>query len=132
MKKATIIIAAFGLITLSGCQSGRNRQAQKFSQMARSINQSCPQRMSETIRLDSTNYDEKNNVMSYFYSVSGELDDAAYMSARYDTFKQALQKAIDNSMEMEEYRNYGTSIRYVYFSGSNQKQLAEFSFNSPK
>lgn len=132
MKKATIIIAAFGLITLSGCQSGRNRQAQKFSQMARSINQSCPQRMSETIRLDSTNYDEKNNVMSYFYSVSGELDDTAYMSARYDTFKQALQEAIDNSMEMEEYRNYGTSIRYVYFSGSNQKQLAEFSLNSPK
>ena len=132
MKKATIIIAAFGLITLSGCQSGRNRQAQKFSQMARSINQSCPQRMSETIRLDSANYDEKNNVMSYFYSVSGDLDDAAYMSARYDTFKQTLQDAIDNSMEMEEYRNYGTSIRYVYFSGSNQKQLAEFSFNSPK
>lgn len=132
MRKETIVIAVLGLMTLSGCQGGHNKQARKFRQMAQTINQSCPQRMSETIRLDSTSYDEKNNVMSYFYSVSGELDDAAYMSAHYDTFRQALQEAVDNSIEMEEYRNYGTSIRYIYFSGSNQKQLAEFSFNSPK
>ena len=38
--------------------------------------------------------------MSYFYSVAGELDNATYMNTHYAAFKQALQNAVDNSVEM--------------------------------
>ena len=54
------------------------------------------------------------------------------MNTHYAAFKQALQDAVDNSVEMEEYRKFGTSIRYIYYSGSSKMQLAAFSFNSPK
>ena len=57
---------------------------------------------------------------------------ATYMNTHYAAFKQALQDAVDNSVEMEEYRKFGTSIRYIYYSGSSKRQLAAFSFNSPK
>lgn len=131
MKKGLIIIAVSGLFALAGCNNN-NSQARKFKQMAEKTNKACPTRMSETITLDSTNYNEKKNMVSYFYSVTGELDNPTYMNNNYATFKQALQDAVDNSADMEDYRKFGTSVRYVYFSGSNKKELAEFSFISPK
>lgn len=126
-----IIITMASVFALSGCNNHRS-PARKFIQLAEKTNQSCPTRINETITLDSTRYNDKSNTVSYFYSVTGELDNPAYMNARYATFKQALQDAIDNSVDMEEYRNYGTTIRYIYFSGTDKKQLAEFTFTSPK
>ena len=117
MKRETIIIAALGFLTLAGCNNNHHSQVRKFKQTAEKTNRSCPTRMNETITLD---------------SVTGELDNAIYMNTHYATFKQALQDAVDNSVEMEEYRKFNTSIHYIYYSGSSKKQLAEFSFNSPK
>lgn len=131
MNKGIFILAVSGLLALSGCHNN-NSQVRKFKQMAEKTNQSCPTRISETITLDSTNYNEKSNTVSYYYDVTGELDNPTYMNANYATFKKALQDAVDNSVDMEEYRKAGTTIRYIYFSGSNNKPLAEFSFNSPK
>mgnify|MGYP001161759166 FL=1 len=132
MKRETVIIAALGILTLAGCNNNHRSQVRKFKQTAEKTNRSCPTRMNETITLDSTCYNEKDNSVSYFYSVAGELDNATYMNTHYAAFKQALQNAVDNSVEMEEYRKFGTSIRYIYYSGSSKRQLAAFSFNSPK
>ena len=124
-------MAVSSLLALSACHNN-NSPARKFKQLAEKANKDCPTRMSETITLDSTSYNEKNNTVSYFYSVTGELDDPAYMNTNYTTFKKALQDAVDNSVDMEDYRKFGTSIKYIYFSGSSKQELAEFSFNSPK
>lgn len=132
MRKKTVIVAVLGIFALVGCDNTHRSQLRKFKQMAEQTNKSCPIRMNETVTLDSTLYCEKHNEVRYYYSVKGELDDAVYMNTHYDSFKQTLQDAVDNSVEMEEYRKFGTSIHYIYYSGSNRKQLAEFSFNSPK
>ena len=121
MKRETVIIAALGILTLAGCNNNHRSQVRKFKQTAEKTNRSCPTRMNETITLDSTCYNEKDNSVSYFYSVTGELDNATYMNTHYAAFKQALQDAVDNSVEMEEYRKFGTSIRYIYYSGSSKK-----------
>ena len=123
-----IIIAALGFLTLAGCNNNHHSQVRKFKQTAEKTNRSCPTRMNETITLDSTRYDEKDNAVSYFYSVTGELDNAIYMNTHYATFKQALQDAVDNSVEMEEYRKAECSIKYIYISKKSQSRLAEFSF----
>ncbi len=127
-----ILIAALSIFALAGCENSHRSQIRKFKQTAEKTNRSCPTRMNETITLDSTCYNEKDNSVSYFYSVTGELDNATYMNTHYATFKQALQEAVDNSVEMEAYRKFSTSIHYIYYSGSSKEQLAEFSFNSPK
>lgn len=131
MRKGIITITVLSIFTLAGCDNNRS-QIRKFKQIAEKTNQSCPTRMNETVTLDSTRYDEQTNTVSYFYNVTGELDNANYMDTHYATFKQALQDAVDNSVDMEAYRKFGTTISYIYFSGSSGKQLAEFSFNSPR
>ena len=127
MKRETVIIAALGILTLAGCNNNHRSQVRKFKQTAEKTNRSCPTRMNETITLDSTCYNEKDNSVSYFYSVTGELDNATYMNTHYAAFKQALQNAVDNSVEMEEYRKFGTSIRYIYYSGSIPPNRFRFS-----
>ena len=56
-----IIIAALGFLTLAGCNNNHHSQVRKFKQTAEKTNRSCPTRMNETITLDSTRYDEKDN-----------------------------------------------------------------------
>ena len=90
--------------------------------------QTYPIRLNETITIDSTHYNKKDNTVSYYYTVTGELDDPQFMDNNYATYKKALQEAIDNSVEMEEYRKFGSKIKYIYYSGSNKKKLAEFVF----
>ena len=107
MKRETVIIAALGILTLAGCNNNHRSQVRKFKQTAEKTNRSCPTRMNETITLDSTRYNEKDNSVSYFYSVTGELDNATYMNTHYAAFKQALQNAVDNSWK---WKNTGNSV----------------------
>lgn len=107
---------------------GNKDNTRKFQETANRLNKTYPIRLNETVTIDSTRYDEKTNTVSYFYTVSGELDNSNYMNSNYATFKQALKDAIDNSVEMEEYRKSRSKIKYIYFSEKSRKQLAEFTF----
>ena len=99
MKKE-ILLSALLIATLAAC-TGKG-PARKFKETAERLNQT--------------------------YTVTGELDDPQFMDNNYATYKKALQEAIDNSVEMEEYRKFGSKIKYIYYSGSNKKKLAEFVF----
>ena len=90
MKRETVIIAALGILTLAGCNNNHRSQVRKFKQTAEKTNRSCPTRMNETITLDSTRYNEKDNSVSYFYSVTGELDNATYMNLSILTVKNNI------------------------------------------
>lgn len=125
MKKE-ILLSALLIAILAAC-TGKG-PARKFKETAERLNQTYPIRLNETITIDSTHYNEKDNTVSYYYTVTGELDDPKFMDNNYATYKKALQEAIDNSVEMEEYRKFGSKIKYIYYSGSNKKKLAEFVF----
>ena len=124
--KKEILLSALLIATLAAC-TGKG-PARKFKETAERLNQTYPIRLNETITIDSTHYNEKDNTVSYYYTVTGELDDPQFMDNNYATYKKALQEAIDNSVEMEEYRKFGSKIKYIYYSGSNKKKLAEFVF----
>ncbi len=125
MKKE-IVLSALLIAALTACTS--KGPARKFKETAEKLNKSYPIRLNETVTIDSTHYDEQNNTVSYYYTVTGELDSPQFMNSNYATYKKALQEAIDNSVEMEEYRKFGSKIKYIYYSGSNKKKLAEFAF----
>ena len=126
IMKKEILLSALLIATLAAC-TGKG-PARKFKETAERLNQTYPIRLNETITIDSTHYNKKDNTVSYYYTVTGELDDPQFMDNNYATYKKALQEAIDNSVEMEEYRKFGSKIKYIYYSGSNKKKLAEFVF----
>lgn len=121
----TAVLLSIGI----GCQR-KPVPVRQFLRLAEETNRNCPQRLNETITLDSTRYDEVQNAVFYYYTASGILDDPHYMQQNQIPFKQALQEAVDNSVEMKDYREYGTTFHYVYFSTRTRQLLAEFSFTS--
>lgn len=121
----TAVLLSIGI----GCQR-KPVPVRQFLRLAEETNRNCPQRLNETITLDSTRYDEVQNAVFYYYTASGILDDPHYMQQNQIPFQQILQEAIDNSVEMKDYREYGTTFHYVYFSTRTRQLLAEFSFTS--
>lgn len=91
-------------------------------------NASCPRRLDEMTVMDSTRYDAVRNVVHYYYTLSGELDNARYMKENAALYKVELQKAVLNLLETQEYIKHGTGFHIVYHSESNGLILAEFEF----
>ena len=122
--------AAFFLLAgFTSCQP-KPAPVRQFLRWAETTNQTCPQHLNETVTLDSTRYDETQNAVYYYYTANGVLDNPDYMQQNKASFQQALEEAVENSVEMKEYREYGTTFHYVYYSQSNGQPLAEFSFRS--
>lgn len=117
----TLLIASI----LTGCQASYQ---EKFLHIAEQENAACPRRLNETTVMDSTRYDADLNRVHYYYTLSGELDDAEYLKKNAALHKQELQKAVYHLLETQEYLKHGTSFHIVYHSASSGEMLAEFIF----
>lgn len=119
------IVSIIGLGLLSSCKESYQ---EKFIRMAEQENASCPRRLNETTVMDSTKYDAQRNIVHYYYTLSGKMDNALLFKENAALYKFELQKAVLNLVEMQEYVNHGTGFHIVYHSSSNGKVLAEFDF----
>ena len=91
MKKE-ILLSALLIATLAAC-TGKG-PARKFKETAERLNQTYPIRLNETITIDSTNYNKKDNTVSYYYTVTGELDDPQFMDNNYATSRKPYKKLL--------------------------------------
>lgn len=124
MKKIWIM----GLLGIGMCSSCQENYQEKFIRIAQAENAACPRRLNETIVMDSTRYDAQRNVVHYYYTLSGAMDDTVYMKENTALHKTELQKAVFNLLETQEYVKHGTGFHIVYHSSSTGAVLAEFSF----
>lgn len=126
MRKRIQWTAVLGVLMLCACSPART-----FKQRAERENAACPLRLNETTVLDSVVYHQTDNVQLYYYSVSGELDNATYLQAHYAECQQVLQAGLDGTPEMKAYWDFGTTVKYIYCSATTHDRLAEFSFTGP-
>lgn len=124
MKKVWIS-ALLGISVLASCQKNYR---EKFTRMAEIENAACPRRLNESTVMDSTKYDATRNVVHYYYTLSGAMDNEAYMKKNAALLKVELKKAVWNLLETQEYVKHGTGFHVVYHSRSSGKVLAEFEF----
>lgn len=124
MKKR-IVLYILGICLLMGCQENYK---EKFSRLSERENDSCPRRIDSWTVMDSTQYDARHNVIHYYYTLSGQLDDVMYMKENSALLKIELKKAVHNLVETKDYVKHGTKFHIVYYSESKGNVLAEFSF----
>ena len=125
-KKGLILLAGVALMM---CACSEMTQEERFQKIAENENLKCPKHLTHNTVFDSTRYDAKSNCVSYYYTLSGKAADAEKYQKNYDNYRKALEKTVIGSLEMKAYVDYGTTIRYVYFSDSTKNVLAEFVFN---
>lgn len=123
--KQTLCIALLTAFILTGCQE--SYQA-KFQRLAEQENAICPRRLNETTVMDSTRYDADLNRIHYYYTLSGDFDNAEHLKRNAALHKQELQKAVNHLPETQEYLKHGTSFHIVFHSASSGKILAEYLF----
>lgn len=118
------IIYILGICFLIGCQENFK---EKFIRLSERENANCPRRIDSWTVMDSTLYDARHNVVHYYYTLSGRLDDVMYMKENSALFKVELKKAIHTLVETKDYVKHGTKFHIVYYSESQGNILAEFS-----
>lgn len=125
--KGYITTGLFVLVfSLTAC--GKKTATEKLALLTKRENNNFPQRLNDSIVIDSTTFDKVNNTKSYYYTVSRGLDNQLVITGNYVSLYNALKEAVQNSVEMRDYLNANSTIRYVYYSGSTHQQLAEFKF----
>lgn len=120
---AGLFVLLFGLTACS-----KRPTTDKLALLTERENKNFPQRLNDSIMIDSTTFDKVTNTKSYYYTVSRGLDNRLLITGNYVSLYNALKEAIRNSVEMRDYLNAHSIIRYVYYSESTRQQLAEFKF----
>lgn len=113
MKKS-ILLAGCALVLLS-CQESLERHAQREMRLYSEKN--CPQRVSETITLDSCSFDIATRTLNYYYSFTGAMDNDS-IGQKADAMRNLILDVLKNDTKTRIYKEAGYSFHYVYFSGS--------------
>lgn len=126
MKKTILLSVTIGII-LSACQESREN---KFERLVKEYTAKCPQEVGEGVRIDSMKYNKKSNTNSYYYTLSGTIDSADSIAKKRGTMESAMIEAVRGSVELKEYKDFKTTIDYVYFSDKTKKELLHISVNA--
>lgn len=113
MKKVGIVLLLVLSICLCACH---HTKEQRFEKIARELTNKCPLAINEFTRLDSVVYDSQNNINQYYYTLLGVADSQEKMITQESEMKTRLIREIDNSVEMKEYKDFNTTLEYIYYS----------------
>lgn len=114
-KKLTILL--FTAITVVACHESLEERA---SREAREYTQKyCPTPVIDNTRTDSLTFNESTHTLEYWYSLSGNADDAQTIKAHESELKATLLNGVKGSTQLKVYKENGFNVRYVYHSTSN-------------
>jgi TfoX/Sxy family transcriptional regulator of competence genes len=113
MKKILLFAT---LLLLTACQETLEdrcaRECKEYTQ------KKCPVLVTNGVTLDSMTFDKSQLLMTYYYTVSGILDDAEAL--RENNASSLLLKELKNTAALKLYKDAGYSFRYVYHSSKEK------------
>lgn len=126
MKKVILLATTIGLL-LTACQESREKT---FERLAKEYTAKCPQQVGDGVRVDSMKYNKKSNTNSYYYTLSGTIDCTDSIAKKRETMESAMIEAVRGSVELKEYKDFKTTIEYIYFSDKTKKELLHISVDA--
>ena len=86
----------------------------------------------ECTRLDSAVYNIESRTLTYFYTVSGRLDNESFFANEkmIADYYDAKLKSLKGSLQLKIYKDEGISFCYSYCSESTGKKYTEITFTS--
>ena len=113
MKKILLFAT---LLLLTACQETLEdrcaRECKEYTQ------KKCPVLVTRGVTLDSMTFDKSQLLMTYYYTVSGLLDDAEAL--RENNASSLLLKELKNTAALKLYKDAGYNFRYVYHSSKEK------------
>ena len=121
------ILTAMVLLTITvACQESLEERCQR--ECADFTRKKCPMRIDENTILDSMTFRATTHTVGYAYTLSGMLDDSAYLQRANP--RQLLLGELRNSAHLKLYKEAGYRFRYAYYSASRKgAELFETTFS---
>ena len=88
----------------------------------------CPMTVQKGLTMDSIAYRGQGNKLIYYYTFSGELDNAEMIQKNSIPFKKKLLDALSTSVDLKAYKDRNISFEYVYSSKSTGKPILDYVF----
>lgn len=120
MKNRMLILSLAAFVCLISCRESKEKV---FERVAVQMTKKCPLVINEFTRLDSVIYLPNGNINQYYYTLLGNADDAQSIEANRGKMESVLINEISNSLDMREYKEYHTTMEYIYYSDKNQSEL---------
>ena len=123
MKKTIIIILA--ALTMTACQESLEERCEREAREYTA--KKCPAVVTEGIVIDSVTFHKPTHTLTYYYTLSGILDDAEALQSH--DFHSILLRELRNSPDLQIYKEAGYDFRYVYYSEKeNGTKLVDATF----
>lgn len=119
MKK---IITLLGLALLMvACQESLQDKAAK--ECREYTETKCPTPVVNNTRLDSLVFDRSTNTLHYYYSLSGQADNAQVIRQQQKQLRNILLSALKAEASIKNYKDAGFNFRYTYHSTVHPKVI---------
>ena len=109
---------------LASCQETLEERAARESRDY--TEKHCPAPVAYQVTMDSMTFDKVSHTFGYYYSLSGTLDDSAYI--KQNNPRDMLLQQVKNSTNLKMYKDAGYGFRYVYMSTKNKSTLFDVTF----
>lgn len=120
MKKYLFLLI-ISLMAMTSCQKSRE---EVFEEWAKSYTKKhCPVLIDEFTRMDSMVYFPLTNTHSYYYAVTGSMDNADSMRNDKEELTKSLTDGVINSIDFKPYKDYHTTLEFIYYSDKTKKEM---------
>ena len=110
MKKIILLFMVTAI--MASCQETLEERA---AREARDYTEKhCPAPIAHQVTMDSMTFDKATHTFGYYYTLSGTLDDSAYIR-RNNPYEMLLQQ-VKNSTYLKIYKDEDYNFRYIYNS----------------
>lgn len=111
--KIFVVLATISLIFVS-CQESLEQVAART--MKEYSMKNCPQKISETMVMDSCRFEADSHTLHYFYRFMGVMDNDSLLDKAQ--MRELLVGALKNETSTRVYKEAGYNYQYTYFSES--------------
>lgn len=122
LKECCVAVLAAGAVLGSCRQETFDDQAE--AQAAEFTAKQCPMKIADGVVVDSMTYSRPLRCISYFYTMSGAMDDAKLVAGNIGMLRDGVVTSVQNSVELKRAKDEGVTFRYVYLSAKTRKQIA--------
>ncbi|GJG30626.1 hypothetical protein PRBRB14_15050 [Hallella multisaccharivorax DSM 17128] len=88
----------------------------------------CPTPVEDFQRTDSITFDRGTHTFSYYYTLTGKIDDPAVIEKGEKQILATIIGSLKENTSMKDYKQAGYNFRYVYRSQKNGNVMIDKTF----
>ncbi|MCR4994763.1 MAG: hypothetical protein K6A32_05210 [Bacteroidales bacterium] len=118
-----LLLAGLAVACTESFEDRCRREAKEYTERM------CPRVMAEYIIMDSMVYNDNPIGFTYYYNISGKLDDRELLTPDVlEEFRSELLKNLRQDINLKKYKDRNFTFTYKYVSASTRETFTEVSY----